>query len=1148
MRRSVLLVTLVVIGLVTTGYAAGDPAWIALDGISESQPAAARITSGTAEDVILEIEVAGFTASQVQTGRGPFTRIGVPGCGQTVAIGKALLPVLRQAIEVPQGSNPVVEILEISTSIFRLSDMEFPTMVYPVQAPVEKVPGALEAAEFAILEEFYACHDLYPGYWVRIAETGQIRGHRFAMVEVAPARYTPDEGTIEVVNHIRLRVISPGADLFATQAVIDRYASPPFEQAASKMLLNYQAPSPEALTVPVGYLIISAPGFVDEMGPFATWKDAIGYETTITSTSDIPGGATTTAIHAYIKDAWDNWAIPPTFVLLVGDVADIPNWTGVGTDNPPTDLYYSAMTASDYLPDVGLGRFSVASDAQATTLVEKTVDYEKRLFAEGCWFKNAVFMASEDNYGITEGTHNFVISNYFDPTGFTCDKLYMHTYSATTQQVRDAFNAGRGVGVYSGHGGTTGWSDGPPFGQGDVNGLTNLDMYPFVLSYACLTGRYTEGECFAETWIRAADKGALAFLGSSVTSYWDEDDVLEKGVFHALFADGLRQPSLMTLIGKLYLYVHYAGGGDTQRYFEMYNIMGDPTVNIWIANQPPVAVCQPYAADADEDCCVTVSVGDIDGGSYDPDALEDIASTLITAIDAVAVTPTDEVDVCGQGSHTVQLTVTDRCGEQHWCDAPVQVVNHPPDAVCQPYVGEADEDCCIIVGVADIDGGSYDLDGAGDIESLCITAVDGGPVGCQQEVEICGVGTYAVTLTVTDWCGETDECDAMVEVIDVTPPEISVTLDRYVLWPPNHKMATINAAVEVTDNCDPAPTFVLTSIASNEPDNDGGDGDTDGDIQGADIGTPDVEFQLRSERSGKRLGRIYTIVYTAEDFSGNTATATVFVRVPHDHSGTAFSSTGFTEDGTGFDRSGNQFVLVIVSRSGVYGTSVNGETVLIETMFDATQLDMTRTYIGNVTGVILPARWEELDQNSDGLTDLAVFYPIADVEPLVDDIIEGQIGEVWMADPVNPVGLHFESANGVDYLVSDIFALGSPVELAGGGSSAGVVDDIPVTGEVPDMPVPVPEVTALYPVQPNPFTGRTTIRFALAGQEHVMARIYDARGVMLAVVHDGVLGAGLHQTAWDGRDAKGGPVAPGVYFVRFSAGRYEATDKVMLLR
>ncbi len=141
-----------------------------------------------------------------------------------------------------------------------------------------------------------------------------------------------------------------------------------------------------------------------------------------------------------------------------------------------------------------------------------------------------------------------------------------------------------------------------------------------------------------------------------------------------------------------------------------------------------------------------------------------------------------------------------------------------------------------------------------------------------------------MTFTATDSAGASASCTATVHVVDTTPPQITVTLNRDVLWPPNHRLVEIQATVGVTDVCDPHPTFVLTSVTSSEPDDGLGDGDTPADVQGAALGTPDAAFRLRSERSGKGGGRVYTIVYTASDKSGNTAQAKVMVTVPHDPS------------------------------------------------------------------------------------------------------------------------------------------------------------------------------------------------------------------------------------------------------------------------
>jgi hypothetical protein len=198
-------------------------------------------------------------------------------------------------------------------------------------------------------------------------------------------------------------------------------------------------------------------------------------------------------------------------------------------------------------------------------------------------------LASTDNWQISEGTHNFVIDKYLDPNGYICDKLYTHSYNATTQQVYDAINDGRSLVIYSGHGGPSGWGDGPPFYQSDVRALTNEDMYPFVCSHACSTNTFDESECFGETWLREADKAAVAFWGASASTYWNEDDILERGMFQAWWEDGLEWIGGMTDTGLLYLYENYSGGGNTKYYFEAYNVNGDPSVKIWSdsPSQPP---------------------------------------------------------------------------------------------------------------------------------------------------------------------------------------------------------------------------------------------------------------------------------------------------------------------------------------------------------------------------------------------------------------------------------------------------------------------------------------------------------------------------------------------------------------------------------
>jgi hypothetical protein len=143
-----------------------------------------------------------------------------------------------------------------------------------------------------------------------------------------------------------------------------------------------------------------------------------------------------------------------------------------------------------------------------------------------------------------------------------------------------------------------------------------------------------------------------------------------------------------------------------------------------------------------------------------------------------------------------------------------------------------------------------------------------------------GVGTHTITLRVTDSRGETATDEVVVTIEDTTPPEVHVTLDPSMLWPPNHKLRTVHATVTVVD-CSPT-TIALQSVESSEPANGLGDGNTEPDIVGAAVGTEDYEFDLRAERAGVGHGRIYTVVYTVTDDLGNAGQGAAEVKAPHD--------------------------------------------------------------------------------------------------------------------------------------------------------------------------------------------------------------------------------------------------------------------------
>jgi hypothetical protein len=150
------------------------------------------------------------------------------------------------------------------------------------------------------------------------------------------------------------------------------------------------------------------------------------------------------------------------------------------------------------------------------------------------------------------------------------------------------------------------------------------------------------------------------------------------------------------------------------------------------------------------------------------------------------------------------------------------------------------------------------------------------------------VGTTTVVATATDAAGNTQSCSFTVTVKDAEAPVITTNGQTITLWSPDHKYATVEInqlVASASDLCDPTVSLSSVRIAkvtSDEPENSGGDGNTNNDIV---IAGDCKSVQLRAERMGGGNGRVYTITFEVTDASGNSTTATAKVTVPPSQNG-----------------------------------------------------------------------------------------------------------------------------------------------------------------------------------------------------------------------------------------------------------------------
>lgn len=111
---------------------------------------------------------------------------------------------------------------------------------------------------------------------------------------------------------------------------------------------------------------------------------------------------------------------------------------------------------------------------------------------------------------------------------------------------------------------------------------------------------------------------------------------------------------------------------------------------------------------------------------------------------------------------------------------------------------------------------------------------------------------------------------------DTTPPQMTLILSPNQLRPADNQMVRVRAFITATDDQDRQPVVRLEAITHNEANSSASD------VAGAEFGTDDRAFRLRAANSGKsRAGRIYEVVYSVTDRSGNKTFAKAYVRVPH---------------------------------------------------------------------------------------------------------------------------------------------------------------------------------------------------------------------------------------------------------------------------
>jgi hypothetical protein len=150
-------------------------------------------------------------------------------------------------------------------------------------------------------------------------------------------------------------------------------------------------------------------------------------------------------------------------------------------------------------------------------------------------------------------------------------------------------------------------------------------------------------------------------------------------------------------------------------------------------------------------------------------------------------------------------------------------------------------------------------------------------------IQVTEDGNNVIEYRSKDIAGNVEEAQNVEVKIDKTNPTLQVSFDQSVIMTKNHKLVPIKSTIVSDDSLAGIASIELVSIVSNQADNGSGDGNTEQDIQGFEVGTADTEFLVRAETSANK-DRVYTVTYKATDNAGNEVLATENIRVKGNHS------------------------------------------------------------------------------------------------------------------------------------------------------------------------------------------------------------------------------------------------------------------------
>ncbi len=482
----------------------------------------AECTQNSYNNLKASFSFSGLEATEFQNERGVFSTITMPNTVIGGSEGDPQVPAVNQLIAIPVGAKPDIRVTNFSATDYVLADYGINRLT-PRQPDIKKDQDPTKVP-FVMNEAAYQTRGLRSEPKAMVSVDGTMRGVQIGRMSIEPVSYDPVNGILRVFNDIEVEVSFEGADAKATEDLLVKTYSPYFNSLYkqlfnSRAILDVYDEHPDLYSAPVKMLVIANRMFEDCIQEWVEWKTTKGIYVDVNYTDNI--GTTAAAIKTFIQNKYSQDA--PTFLMIMGDKAQVPASATGSESECVTDLYYSSVDGDEFV-DMFHSRFSAETVAQMTAMLHKSLVYEQYTMSDPSYLNNVLLIAGEDSgWGVTVGrpTIWYATNYYYNAShGFSNVHEFSH---GTYTNCYSYLNTGVGFVNYTAHGSNTSWA-GPSFTVSDVNNLTNEDKYFLAMGNCCQAADWgISGTCFGEAMVRAENKGAYAYIGSCPSTYWLND-------------------------------------------------------------------------------------------------------------------------------------------------------------------------------------------------------------------------------------------------------------------------------------------------------------------------------------------------------------------------------------------------------------------------------------------------------------------------------------------------------------------------------------------------------------------------------------------------------------------------------------------------